>query len=275
MIRNYFKIAWRNITKHKVFSFINIGSLAIGIAAVLLIGLYIQTELSYDDFHWNKKNIYRVGFNTEDKSSEQSAIEFTAPFSVDAQKQFPEIKSYCRISTDHESWLLNDNKTIKTSTLKYVDESFFELFSFKLLSGNAADALKNPYSIVLSKSIAEKFFGKEDAVGKMITVDGSKNYMVTGIAAKVPNNSTIQFDAVASMSTLYHNAAYHMDWNGGWQYQHYFLLQSNSSAANVEAKLKNFIQDNYNKKFSGTDSKHWLTASLQPLSKIHLWHSYN
>ena len=270
MFKNYFKIAWRNIAKHRTFSVINIGGLAIGIAAVLLIALYIQTELSYDNFHVNGKNIYRIGFSNGD---EGTATEFTAPFSVDAQKQFPEIKSYCRVSTDHDSWFLYGNKSIKTSTLKYVDETFFNLFSFKLLSGNGSDALKNPYSIVLSKNIAKKIFGKENAVGKMLTVNGSKNYMVTGIAEDAPNNSTIQYDAVASISTLYHDEAYHMDWNGGWQYQHFILLQSNTNTANVEVKFKKFLWDNYNEKFVGANAKQWLQASLQPLAKNHLWYS--
>ena len=244
--------------------------MAIGIAAVLLIALYIQMELSYDNFHANGKNIYRIGFGN---SEEGTSTEFTAPFSVDAQKQFPEIKLYCRISDDHDSWFLYGNKTFKTSSLKYVDETFFNLFSFKLLSGNANNALKNPYSIILSKKIADKIFGKENAVGKILTLDGSKHYLVTGIAEDAPNNSTIQFDAVASFNTLYNEPAYHMDWNGGWQYRHYLLLQPNANIANVNANLTNFMNDNFNKKFAGNNQKQWIQTSLQPLTKIHWWYS--
>jgi ABC-type antimicrobial peptide transport system, permease component len=269
MFKNYFKIAWRVINRHKAFSIINIGGLAIGMAAVLLITLYIQTELSYDNFHKNGNDIYRVGFSSKD---EKVATEFTAPFSVDAQKQFPEIKSYCRVSESHDSWFLYQNKSIKTSTLKYTDETFFSLFSFRLIAGNTADALKNPYSIVLSKNIAGKIFGNENAVGKMITVNGNKNYLVTGIAENAPENSTIQYDAIASISTLYHDTTYFMGWNGGWQYQHFLLLQPNTDMAGLQGKFKNFMWANFNEKIIGTHTAQWLQASLQPLTKIHLWY---
>ena len=155
MVYNYLKIAWRNITKHKIFSLINIGGLAIGIAAVLLIFLYIQTELSYDNFHEQKTNIYRVGFSAAGEQSGPASAAFTAPFSIDAQKLFPEIVSSCRVSENHESWFSYGDKRIKTATLKYADVSLFQVFSFTLLSGNAMGALKDPYTIVLSKNIAE------------------------------------------------------------------------------------------------------------------------
>jgi len=273
MVYNYLKIAWRNIAKHKIFSLINIGGLAIGIAAVIMIFLYIQTELSYDNFHEHQSNIYRVGFSAAGEQSGQASAAFTAPFSIDAQKLFPEIASSCRVSENHESWFSYGDKRIKTATLKYADASLFQFFSFTLLSGNVMGALKDPYTIVLSKNIAEKLFGNTDAVGKMITVDGSKNYMVTAVSENVPDHSTIQFEAVASITTLYQDNAYHMDWNGGWQYQHYLLLQPHTQIAGLEAKFKNFMWHNFNEKFAGTNSKQWLVASLQPLAKIHLWYS--
>jgi len=275
MIKNYFITAWRNLWKHKVVSVINIAGLAIGIAAVLLINVYIQSETSYDHFHKNIDSIYRVGFFTslQDKLKGTSP-DFTAPFSVDARDQFPEIQSFCRISRSHEVWILYGDKSIKTTDLKFTDESFFNLFTFNLLSGNPLTALQNPNSIVLSKKLARKIFGNIEPVGKTILVDGKINYLVTGVSDNPPFNSTIQYEAMASISTLYHDVNYFMGWNGGWQYTHYLRLKDNDAAVNLEEKFKDFLWVNFNQKFSGSASEK-LNACLQPMSKIHLYHDYN
>ena len=186
---------------------------------VILIAVYIQSEASYDHFQANLNSIYRVGFSSglsEDPTAVSS--EFTAPFSEDAQKQFPEIQNHCRVSGSHEAWTLYGDKSIKTSDLKYADDSFFKIFSFKITSGNPQTALQNPFSVVLSKTLAGKIFGKTEPVGKTILVDGKTNYQVTGVTEDAPANSTIKYEALASMSTLYHDSTYFMGWNGGWQY---------------------------------------------------------
>jgi putative ABC transport system permease protein len=271
MIRNYFITAWRNIWKHKAVSFINIGGLAIGIAAVILIAVYIQSEASYDRFHANLNSIFRVGFSSglsDDPTNVSS--EFTAPFSEDAQKQFPEIQNHCRVSCSHEAWILYGEKSIKTSDLKYAEESFFKMFSFKIISGNPQTALQNPYSIVLSESLATKIFGKTEIVGKTVLIDGKTNYLVTGITEDSPSNSTIKYEALASISTLYHDSTYFMDWNGGWQYSHYLQLSEGVSASGLEKKFKKFLWTNFNQKFSTPSQS--LVAHLHPLSKIHLYY---
>ncbi len=271
MIKNYFITAWRNIWKYKSVSFINIGGLSIGIAAVILIAVYIQSEASYDHFQANLNSIYRVGFSSglsEDPTAVSS--EFTAPFSEDAQKQFPEIQNHCRVSGSHEAWTLYGDKSIKTSDLKYADDSFFKIFSFKITSGNPQTALQNPFSVVLSKTLAGKIFGKTEPVGKTILVDGKTNYQVTGVTEDAPANSTIKYEALASMSTLYHDSTYFMGWNGGWQYSHYLQLSDDASATGLEKKFKNFLYDNFNQKFSTPSQS--LAAHLQPMSKIHLYY---
>jgi len=271
MIRNYLITAWRNIWKYKAVSFINIGGLAIGIAAVILIAVYIQSEASYDHFHKNLNSIYRVGFSSG--ISDDPAIvssQFTAPFSEDAQKQFPEIQNHCRVSGSHEAWVLSGEKSIKTSDLKYTDGSFFKMFSFTMSSGNPQTALQNPYSLVLSKSLAAKLFGRTEAVGKTVLIDGRTNYLVTGVTDDAPGNSTIKYEALASISTLYHDSTYYMDWNGGWQYSHYLQLSKDASASGLEKKFKDFLWTNFNQKFSTPSQS--LVAHLQPMSKIHLYY---
>lgn len=271
MFRNYFVTAWRNIWKHKTFSYINLGGLAIGITAVLLIGSYIQSEISYDVFHKNRDDIYRVGFRSFQQGTETGvAPDLTAPFSVDAKKQFPEIKSYCRISENHEAWFLYNGKSIKTAAVTYADSSFFSLFSFPILSGNPATALQNPNSIVLSRALATKIFGNKEAVGERISVDGKTSYMVTGVATDAPANSTVQYEALISMSTTYNDSTWFLDWNGGWQFHHYLQLEPDANAAALENKFKDFMWANYNEKYAGSSR---IDALLQPLSKIHLYYS--
>ena len=137
MLKNYFKIAWRNLVKHKVFSYINLGGLAIGITSVMLIGIYIQSELSYDNFHADRNNIYRVGIKSwQGGNLTGDSPDFTAPFSMDAKKVFPEINSYCRISENHDAWLLYADKSINSTSITYADDSFFSFFSFRLLYGS-------------------------------------------------------------------------------------------------------------------------------------------
>jgi putative ABC transport system permease protein len=269
VIRNYFITAWRNIWKYKAVSFINIGGLAIGIAAVILIAVYIQSETSYDHFHSSLDTIYRVGFSSslQDNPKEESS-EFTAPFSEDAQKQFPEILDHCRVSGSHEAYATYGEKSIKTSALKYTDDSFFRMFSFKIISGNPQTALQNPYSLALSKSFADRIFGKSEAVGKTILIDGKTSYLVTAVSEDVPSNSTIKYEAVASISTLYHDSTYFMDWNGGWQYSHYLQLKDDKSSVGLEKKFKEFMWANFNQKY--TSSSQSMVAHLQPMSKIHL-----
>lgn len=270
MIRNYFITAWRNIWKYKAVSFINIGGLAIGIAAVILIAVYIQSEVSYDRFHSNLNSLFRVGFSSsffEDPNYVSS--EFTAPFSEDAQKIFPEIENHCRISASHEAWLMNGDKNTKTSGLKYVDDSFLSMFSFDLLSGNPKTALIQPNSLVISESLAEKLFGHNDAPGKTITIDGTKTYLVTGIISDAPANSSIQFEALGSISTLYHDPEYFMGWNGGWQYTHYLKLTDEKAGMRLENKFEKFLWDNFNQKYAASETKR-LKAHLQPMPEIHL-----
>jgi len=270
MLKNYFKTMWRNFSRNKLFSAINIIGLSVGIAAVLLIGIYIQNELSYDNFQKNKDSLYRVGFEffNSGKSLGKSPA-FTPPFGPDAQREFPEIQSFCRISPHHEAFMVKGDNKIKSSNICFADSTFFKLFSFKLYSGNPANVLNQPYSIVLTKSLAEKLFGNENAVGKTVRLDGKDDYMVTGIADAAPDNSQISYDALISFSTLYKDTLkYAMDWNGGNQYITYLKLNTPSNAAALEKKFPAFLWKNINSVYEKRGLK--VTASLQPLLDVHL-----
>lgn len=270
MIRSYLKTVWRNFVRNKLFSFINLIGLSVGIAAVLLIGIYFQNELSYDNFHKNKDSLYRVGFEffNTGKSLGKSPV-FTPPFGADAQREFPEIQSFCRISEHHEVFITKGENKIKSSNICFADSTFFKLFSFKLHSGNPVNVLKQPYSIVLTKSLAEKLFGNENAVGKTVRLDGENDYMVTGIADAAPDNSQIGYEALISFSTLYKDPAkYAMDWNGGNQYITYLKLNDPANAASLEKKFPAFLWKNINSLYGKSGLK--VTAMLQPLHDVHL-----
>ncbi len=270
MFKSYFKTAWRNIVRNKLFSFINLIGLSVGIAAVLLIGIYIQNELSYDSFQKNKDSLFRVGFEyiNHGKSSGVTPI-FTPPFGPAAQSDFPEVQSFCRISEPHEVFMTKGENKIKSSNICFADSTFFRLFSFKLYSGNPTTVLKQPYSIVLTKTLAEKLFGTENAVGKTIRLDGKDDYMVTGVADAAPTNSQINYAALISFSTLYKDTAnYFMGWNGGNQYVTYLKLNNSVNAVSLEKKFPSFIRKNTDNIYAGSGIT--LSASLQPIQDVHL-----
>lgn len=271
MFKNYFKTAWRKMSRQKILSGINIGGLTAGLTSVLLIGLYIRSELTFDNFHAHGSSIYRVGF----KSWEQGVLsgddpEFTAPFSADAKASITGIASYCRLDENNESWFSYGDRYFKSSAVTYADSSFFQFFSFRLLSGDAATALLQPNSIVLSKSMAEKLFGKDEAIGKTITADSKSAFIVTGIAENAPSNSTIQYEALIPMSSLYHDSTVFMGWNGGWRYQHFLQLDAGADPGLLANSFRSMMWANYNEKYAGSGR---VDAYLQPLPELHLYHS--
>ncbi len=270
MLKSYFKTAWRNFLKNKLFSAINLIGLSMGMAAVLLIGIYFQNELSYDTFHKNKDSVYRIGFEffNQGKSLGKGPV-FTPPFGPDAQNEFPEIQSFCRISVHHEVFMVKGENKIKSSDICFADSTFFKLFSFKLRSGNPETVLRQPYSIVLTKTLSDKLFGNEDAIGKTVRLDGENDYMVTGVADAAPDNSQIGYEALISFSTLYKDPVkYAMDWNGGNQYITYLKINNPSNAASLEKKFPAFLWKNINSLYEKRGMK--IVASLQPLQDIHL-----
>ena len=184
MFKNYLKTAWRNFRKNRILSVINLGGLSIGIAAVLLIGIYIYSETGYDDFQQSKSSLYRVGFHFwQNGKSLGEGPEFTPPFGPDAKNEFPEIRAFTRISSERTAYVTYNDKTFKIDNIHHADSNFFQFFSYKLLHGNPSAVLKEPNSIVLTSETAMKLFGKEEALGKVVRLDNQKDYLVTGIAA--------------------------------------------------------------------------------------------
>jgi len=269
MLRNYLIVAKRNLLKHRFYAFVNILGLAVGIISTLFIIFYLQFEFSFDKFHKDADNIYRVSIITsqEGKVSNDSPV-YVPPVGPDLKQEFPEVEQYTRFSTPRTIYYDRDNKYSKITGNIYADSTFFEMFSFKLISGDASAVLREPYSVVLTKSAAKIIYGDENPLGQLVKTGNNELFKVTGIAEDPPENSQIQFSALLSFESLYKNPRNYMDWNGGNQYYTYIKLSGNSSAHELNSKLPAFMWEHINKKLAKyrIDYK----AYLQPLGEIHL-----
>ena len=195
MLKNYFKIAMRNLVKNKGFSITNILSLTIGITCTILILLWVQDELNYNKFHANYKNIYQVMATRNFNNQVFTDPNMVMPLAKTIQKEIPHIK-YAVVTTYDQSHVLSHGeKKIKKKGYT-VSEHFFDMFSWKFIKGSPTTAIQDAYSLILTESTAKAFFGKEDPVNKVVRIDNEYNAKVTAVVADVPGNSTFQFDYI-------------------------------------------------------------------------------
>ena len=262
MIKNYFKIAWRNLKKNKIFSLINILGLTIGITGCMMIFLFIMNEFSFDSFHKDEKNIYRVmrGYDL----SKPSAPYLSGPYATALLNDFPgEIKKAVRILSTN-SLVSFGEKAFNEKKFYMADADFFTLFSFPLVKGNPETALKEPNSIVLTESTAKKYFGKEDPMGKVVEIDKHLQLKVTGIAKDVPANSHLDFDMVQPLSIYYKEP-----WFNNWinnNFYTYILVDDHVSQKQIESRLPAFM-----KKYGKDIEKYGFNffLSLTPLTDVY------
>ncbi|HEX8278487.1 MAG TPA: ABC transporter permease, partial [Segetibacter sp.] len=287
MVKNYFKIAWRNLMKNKVFSFINIFGLTVGLACCMLISLYILNELSYDKYHKNAKDLYQLGTifikpGEEIRPDEWSA-NTPAPMAALMKQEFPEIRETTRLLglfTEDKTLLQyrENNSDVKSfyETKGYLaDSTFFRLFTYNFTEGDAATSLNNPNTVVLSEEIARKIFGNQPAVNKIVHISSSTNgdsdYTVTGVFR--PVNAPSHIDARFFLSINGGDIEQYInrrptDLASNNMFFTYFLLRSGSDPAQLEAKFPAFMHKYAAKdlKAMGRDKKQFLT----PLKDIHL-----
>lgn len=242
MIKNYFKIALRNMMRNKTFSFINILGLGLGIACSLFIYLWVQDERSYDKFHANSDRLYQVIISDKDKTGAISnSNDNTSGLLADALKQqIPEITDAVTVIWESD-FLFTAGEKIGKEKGRYVGSDFFDMFSFPLLQGNAKTALSSPDNIVISQKIADNYFGKQNPVGKVIRIGDKRNYVVTGVVANVPGNSSITFDFVMPVQHGFEDSHWMID---GWEHYGpatYVMLRKDASIATVNVKLKDFL----------------------------------
>ncbi|MCG6913969.1 ABC transporter permease [bacterium BMS3Abin03] len=262
MFKNYFKIAVRNIVKYKLYSFINIVGLAVGIAICLLIFLFINDELSYDKFYPNSDRIYKVIRETGGGNELEGVTPL--PLCEALRTDFPEQEVIQVRSANNV--ISYKEKTFTEKRFDYVDSNFFKVFSFNLVEGNPNTALKNPNSVVITKEIAKKYFGNEEPMGKTLISENKDPLMVTGVMENVPENSHIQFDFLSPKS------GYIRDWMKDWHpsmFATYILLPQNYSVENFSKRLPAFLE-----KYIGKDEViNNQRLKLQPLKDIYLYSS--
>ncbi len=265
MIKNYLKVALRNIMRHRGYSFINISGLAIGMACCILILFWIQDELSFDRFHENSREIYRVtqDINFADHSTSWAITQ--GPLGPSLEAEFPEITDSVRIT--FRSFRMAFDNNVFDETVAMADGSLLRVFTFPLLRGNPETVLSDPHSIVLSEEMAYKYFGSEDPVDKVIRADNQFDFKVTGILKKVPRNSHLRFEAVIPF-VFARELNYSVDRWDNSSFSTYIRVQEGVSAQDVLTKISRFLDD---KPTIEKDA----ALNLQPLARIHLHSRYD
>ncbi len=256
MFKNYVKIAIRNIQKHKAFSTINILGLAMGMACCFLILLWVQDELSYDNFHKNADNLYRLVVTDGENYGSSSPWALVSTL----KKDYPEFLKGTRFIQRTYNLRFGEKKFYEEAGL--VDPEFFEMFSFPFIKGNPKTALANVNSIVMTEETAIKFFGSEDPIGKTITLENNGDFTVTGILENVPHNSHMQFDVLVKPAAIFSEQKIN-----GWSYEgpSYVLLQPGSDYKKVSEKISNTIIK-YDKRYNTS-----ILVELQPFEEIYLY----
>ncbi|MES2732105.1 MAG: ABC transporter permease [Bacteroidota bacterium] len=264
MLRNYFKIALRNLWRHKVYSSINVMGLAIGMAACLLIMLFVGHERSFDSFH--QKNIYRLDEvqQWEGMVAPQNVALSMFPMAATLNQDYPEIRNATHIFSDEKVPLQYGDKRVFIPKLFWADSSFLQIFDFELSSGDRATALKQPGSVLLTEENARKIFGEENPLGKTLVKYGQDtlSFKVTGILKKVPSNSHLQFDGLFSVSTI-EKPDWMKKWGNNWV-NSYLELADHTNVAALEKKFPTYL-----KKYMEADNAKGYKLFLQPLKEVH------
>lgn len=235
MLKNYFKIAWRNLARNRVFSAINIAGLAIGLASCMLISLYVIDELSFDRFHEKADRIVRTTFKGTMQGGIINESHAMPPTAAALKADYPEVLEATRLRQGGKPMVFLNSKLYNDDKLAFVDSNFFSVFTLPLIEGSPKTALLEPNTVVLSETTAQKYFGKTDVVGKIITLkDWNKTLRVTGVMKDIPSNSHFRFDLLGSMVTL--DEAKSTSWMTS-EFFTYLVLPEGYDYKKLEAKL--------------------------------------
>lgn len=270
MFKNYLKIAFRNLWRHKTFSIINILGLAVGISACFLIYLYVHLETSYDNFHSKADRIYRVVTDTKTPTETISEGLTTTPIAINLKKDFPEVEDAVRLGRDGFLVRKGDIKFQEEESVM-ADSTFFNVFDFPLVAGDKNTALKQPMSIVLSQTAAKKYFGHTNPMGQTVLLTGAAiPATITGIMKDIPENSQIQADMLVSMSSfkqIYGRPTTDSEWTNHNNYT-YLLLKPHTDAKALEKKFPAFMEFHHGEQAKQLQMQDYL--SLEPLRDVYL-----
>lgn len=240
MLRNYLKIAWRNLWKNKTFSFINILGLALGMACSLLIMIWVQDELSMDRFHQNDRQLYRVMENQHYTGVINTFASSPGILAENIVKDIPEIKLASQMLWE-ERPLFTVGSTFEKEKGRYVQADFLTMFSFPLKEGNPKTALRRPDGLVISQKLADKYFRGQNPMGKTVRINNKDDVMVTGVLAEIPKASSLKFDFLMSYDHWLKNNKWAQEWGNNGP-RCYVVLAPNASIEHVNAKIKNYIK---------------------------------
>ena len=241
MIQNYLKIALRNLLRNKVYSFINIAGLALGLTVSMLILLFVMHEISFDKFHTNGDRVYKV--SAEVKYGEQvvNMDHLNAKLAPLIKQNNPEVLDFVRVNNLGEvifKNVQNPTQKFKESNFLFVDKSFFSVFSYKIKEGNMHSVFQNPFSIVISEKVAKKYFGNENPIGKTLQCNLKHLFTVTGIMENIPSNSTNTFDFLTSIETYPKlGKEQKSNWEGAGAFETYLFLNSEKSVPKVTKSI--------------------------------------
>lgn len=269
MLWNYLKVTWRNIKRYKGYSFINIIGLAVGLASCILILLWVQDELSYDRFHADADDLYRVVSEWHKTVPATHYWPVCAPLAPALKEEFPEIVKAARFTRLRRGQLVKfGDKNFIEAQICLTDPDFFEMFTFPFVKGNVQTALSNPESFVLTENMAAKYFGREDPIGKTLNINNEYDFVVTGVIKNIPHNSHLQFDFLAPFIRI-------EDFERAWAvldnwtlngFATYVQLDKNASPVEVTDKIAPILQKHVQ------ESKD--VIYLQSLRDIHLYSSH-
>lgn len=265
MFISYLKTAFRNLKRHAGYSFINIVGLSIGMACFIFIALFIQGEFQVDKFHERADRIYRV-IRVDNNSGETTRVAVTqAPLAAALKRDFPDVEKAACFNYIGDELVKYGNKKIKQEWISLAEPDFFEIFSYTFLAGTPESALKQPHSAVLTDEVAQKLFGEEDPIGKILRIRNMPDVMVSAVI-KDHKDSHLHFSIILPFS-LYREIGVNIDNWGHYNYTTYVQLQENTDPAAFGAKIKGALS-----RYISPETK--FTLELQPLKRIYLYSDY-
>lgn len=266
MIKNYLITAIRFLLRNKTFTAINLMGMAIGLACVIVISVWVLFELSYNNFHENSENIYRLSSRVNMAGVETLYPTQHAPVGQLVAEEFPEVEHMTRFSRPYSRTFKHNNELVTIENICYVDSTFFKIFSFKLIEGDIETALNRPNTIVLTQKYANLFFGNERAMGQILESDGIP-YMVTGVVENSPANSSLQFNILEPMATPQQTLG-GFSWGHGMGFQIWLLLKEGTNSDELQVKISSMMDETVNELFKSINAK--IHGFLEPLKDIYL-----
>jgi putative ABC transport system permease protein len=263
MFKNYFKIAFRNIRKHKGYSFINIAGLAIGIACCMLIIFYVGFELSYDSYHKDMERIYRIGLDRNLPGEKDTCATVGYPLAAYLKKNLPQVEYAGRIKPAYVL-IKKEDEVFYENNFFYVDNDIFNIFTIPFIRGNAEQALINPGTIAISQRMANKYFGEEDPLGRILSVN-SKDFLITGIVKDPPLNTHFKYSFITSLNDSSLPEEIRNSWTASVVHTYLKLVPNTNNS--------DFVAPIMNKVLEGHIDSETLNFFLQPVKDIHL-HSH-